>query len=286
MRAMKKRKKTLALSLMVSVIIVNVGSASEVSAQPQPTSEVDTCANAAEESQALRKDGKLTQAKEKLIICARSSCPAFIQKDCANWLSEVDKTMPSIVLRALDSKGRDVSAVKVLIDGKVLADKLDGRPLSVDPGEHVMTYEMAGEKPVKETILIRQGEANRLVSVTFQRPGDRRATEGGESQQPSSSSSAIPLSSWVLGGAGIVLGGVGAALWFSGKGDHSDMESGCAKTRSCRQDDVDEAKTKLLLGDVAIGAGIVALGVAVVLVVMSKSTKSTPPPIGTALIRY
>jgi hypothetical protein len=254
-------------------------SVADAAAAPGPSSDVDACANAAEESQPLRKEGKLTQARERLVICARSSCPAFIQKDCSSWLSEVEKTIPSIVIRALDAKGKDLTNVRVLVDGKPLTSKLDGRPLSLDPGEHVFTYETAGARPVTETVLIRQAESNRLVSVTFNGPTSSASasTSTSTAAKPSTETSrSIPTVSWVLGGAGVLLAGAGALLWISGKSDHSSMESGCARTHSCLQDDVDSAQGKLLLGDIALATGVVALGAAVVLAIVLKA----PPPAG------
>jgi len=240
-------KTSWAWAAVVVLLLTAGGVTSSRNAWAAPNGDVDACANAAEESQSLRKDGKLTLAREKLLVCARSTCPAFIQKDCATWLAEVDKNLPSIVLRAIDAKGKDVTAVKVTADGKVITEKLDGRPLVIDPGEHTMIYETDGAPPLKETLLIRQGEANRMVSVSFaSASGPPPATI---TTPPASSEKkpAIPLTSWVLGGAGIVLGGVGAALWISGKGDHSDMESSCARTQSCLQSDVDSAQTRLLI---------------------------------------
>src|SRR5687767_4739055 len=73
--------------------------------------ENEVCASAAEEAQGLQREGKLTQAREKLVLCARASCPAFIRKDCTGWLTEVDKSMPSIVVRATDANSRDVAGV-------------------------------------------------------------------------------------------------------------------------------------------------------------------------------
>ncbi|HVH41339.1 MAG TPA: hypothetical protein VM925_03320, partial [Labilithrix sp.] len=167
---------------------------------------------------------------------------------------------------------KDVTAVRVLIDGDLVAEKLDGRPVAVDPGEHSFKYETAGAAPVTETVLIRQGETNRLVSVAFARaPAGSTAPPNHEERRRS----AIPTTSWILGGVGVALGGLGAALWISGTSDHSSLESGCAPTRSCSQADVDSAQTKLLAGDVAFGVGLVSLGAAVVLALVAKDPSPT-----------
>jgi hypothetical protein len=205
------------------------------SARAEDRAEAEKCANAAEESQGLHHDGKLMRAREQLLVCARPSCPAIIRKDCADWLVEVERNLPSIVVRAVDGNGKDLADVRVSVDGNVVAERLDGRPLSIDPGEHAIRYESPGAAPVMEKILVRQGETNRLVSVSLSSAKDRRPTA-------TASSGSVPAY-WFVGGAGVVLAGVGAALWLSGTGDHSSMESGCARTQSCSQSDVDSANT-------------------------------------------
>lgn len=238
---------------------------------------IDTCANAAEESQALRRDGKLTQARRALMTCSRAECPTFVRKDCTGWLADVERILPSVVVRAVDAKGKDLTKVRVLVDGVVIAESLDGRAINVDPGAHEITYETEGSTPVTDKVLIRQGETNRLLTATFAVAAPATpaaiAPPPKERDTPEKKSS-VPLTSWILGGTGLVLGGVGIAMWASGKSDHSSLESGCAVTRSCAQSDVDSAQTKLLVGDIAIGAGLVAIGAAVVLALVSKDAPS------------
>src|SRR5262245_48266678 len=97
--------------------------------------EVDTCVDANEKAQRLRDEGKIRAAREQLLICVRDVCPAPVKKDCAEGLEKLEAATSSVVLGAKDPQGRDVVQVKVTIDGQPLTEKLDGRPLVVDPGE-------------------------------------------------------------------------------------------------------------------------------------------------------
>jgi hypothetical protein len=275
-------------AFVLSVALLGVTLVTSASRADEPVN-VETCANAAEESQALRRDGKLTQARRALVTCARAGCPAFIRKDCTGWLAEVERNLPSVVIRAIDAKGKDLTKVRVLADGVVLAESLDGRPINIDPGEHAITYETDGAAPVTETVLIRQAETSRLLTVTFAAPPAAappvkadKETEKGKESAAATPHRSIPIASWILGGGGLVLGGLGVALWASGTSDHASLESGCAVTRSCAQSDVDSAQTKLLVGDIAIGAGIVAIGAAVVLALVSKDAA----PASRAMARF
>ena len=133
--------------------------------------EKQACLAASDKGQQLKLDGKLRAAKEQLILCARSECPALVRQDCAQWTSEVMAALPSVVIGARDWQGHDVLAVKVVVDGTLLTDTLDGKPLPVDPGVHKFHYEAtATGAAVEDQVLVREGEKNRALTVTFPAP--------------------------------------------------------------------------------------------------------------------
>ena len=51
----------------------------------------------------------------------------------------------TLVLGARDPKGNDIDGTRVLLDGAVLVDHLDGKPVPVDPGEHTIVFGLLGE---------------------------------------------------------------------------------------------------------------------------------------------
>jgi hypothetical protein len=55
----------------------------------------------------------------------------------------------------------------VTVDGKPLADKLDGTALSVDIGEHVFTFEVAGQPPITRTLVLTEGEKGRRERIAI-----------------------------------------------------------------------------------------------------------------------
>ncbi len=99
------------------------------------------------------------------------------------------------------------------------------------------------------------------------------STSGGPESRPAKRG--VPVATWVLGGAGLAAIGAGVFFWVSGLGDRSDLYAGCGLTHSCAQSDVDASRTKLLIGDVAVGAGIVALGVATYFALAPRRSPST-----------
>ncbi|MGH7280948.1 MAG: hypothetical protein ACRELY_05440, partial [Polyangiaceae bacterium] len=125
------------------------------------------CANASESGQKLRDDGKLMKARQDFLVCARDVCPQVIKRDCVDWLQRSEENLPTVVLGAKDSHGQDVVTAHVTFDGVTLADKLDGKAVFVDPGMHTFRFEIPGEKPIEQQMVIHEGEKNRLVSVSL-----------------------------------------------------------------------------------------------------------------------
>lgn len=224
--------------------------------------DTDRCVNAAEEAQRLRRDGHLRAARESLVACARETCPGPVRADCKKWLGEVEADLPTVVVRALEDDGRAISDVRVSIDGAVVLERLDGRAMSVDPGERVFRYERTGRPPIEQRVLVNQGEHDRLVSVVLPAPS-------------APASAASTTGPWLLGAVGAVALGAGAYLWIKGRSDRSFLYSTCGVTHACSSSDVDAAKAKVLAGDITVAAGVVAIGAAAVWLVTIGS-KSAP----------
>jgi hypothetical protein len=125
----------------------------------------DQCVDANAQAQALRKDGKLSAARDQLRACAAASCPAMVRDDCTRRLDELDKVQPTIVFMAKDAAGQDVRGVVVAVDGATLTHKIDGSELPVDPGEHVFTFTAPGQPPVTKTFVLGVGEKDRREQV-------------------------------------------------------------------------------------------------------------------------
>lgn len=225
---------------------------------------------ASEKAQQLRLAGKLRDARDQLQICARNECPALVRQDCTQWISEVMAISPSVVVGAKDSRGRDLVDVKVTVDGKLAAQTLDGKALPLDPGVHTFRYEHEGAPAVEEQVVVKQGEKNRVVTVTFATPGGPKdETKDQSGAAGNHGSRGAPVGAYVIGGLGIVA--LGAALVFDLKAnsDARDLRDTCAP--SCKQDDVDAVQTKYVIAGVALGVGIVAVGIATVMLIARPS---------------
>src|SRR5579883_427223 len=164
------------------------------------------CVASAEAAQSLRTDNKLRAARAQLIVCAAESCPPVVRSDCAQWLTEVNATLPTVVVRAQDTRGRDVTDVRVRIDGEVVAARLDGRPIPYDPGEHAIDLERGAEQKHLRMVL-RAGEQNRPVAVVFAATDAAR-----DARAPEVPSRGPPALAWGLAGLAVV--GAGSFAYF------------------------------------------------------------------------
>ncbi|HEY1695650.1 MAG TPA: hypothetical protein VGG39_25960 [Polyangiaceae bacterium] len=258
-------------------------------APPARADDKEVCIRAVDRAQVARLDGKLREAREGFVTCARAVCPDAIRTDCTRWVTEVDASLPSVVFDAVWADGRDVDGLTVLVDGKPVTGAEKGRAVTLDPGEHAFRLEIPGAVPVEMHHLIREGEHNRILHVTFVplagAPG--AAPESAPAPAPASAPApapalasappnlfqplppehaspaihrSIPLASFVLGG--IALGALAgfATLGLTGTSRLDSMRSTCVHT--CNPADVSSARTEILAGDIIGFVGLAAAGAA------------------------
>ena len=127
----------------------------------------EQCAAAADQAQQLRDEGKYRRAREQLLVCARDVCPAPIKRDCLEWLSQVENTAPTVVFGARDGT-KDLSDVKVSVDGVQVTDRLDGKSFQMDLGKHTVKFEYQGQVK-EEEVIVGAGQKNRNVTVQRRR---------------------------------------------------------------------------------------------------------------------
>jgi hypothetical protein len=176
------------------------------------------CFEAAESGQKLRKSAKLKEADDKFQVCAQSTCPGVVTQDCTKWHTEVTALLPTVALSAKGSDGKDLIDVRVALDGDQLTARLDGKAITVNPGVHEFRFEVEGETPIVERVVLNEGEKARRVSVRF----GRKYVEEGKS---------FPVAAVVLGGVGVAALGVGIGVYAKGS---SDYPGDCDRnTRKC-----------------------------------------------------
>ena len=216
------------------------------------------CMAAAAKGQELRDEGKLVEAKPLFQQCADAACPAPIPGYCAEWLADLNKKTPSIVLRATDENGRDVADATAEIDGK-RSVAVDGRPFEVDPGKHTIKVVRPGGKPFEDVIIVAQSEKDRIVVAKLAAAAAAAPAVVQPKKEEPSKKGGVPTASvvaWSIGAVGL--------LSFAGFGlkarvDYDDFETRCGNR--CAESERDTVATSVLIADISLVVAIVAAGV-------------------------
>jgi hypothetical protein len=236
------------------------------------------CLQASDKAQQLRVAGKLLAARDTLHACMQEGCPGVVREACSQWLGEVQASLPSIVIGAKDSDGKDLLDLKVSIDGVVVTEHLGGLALPIDPGRHKMRYEKADGAVVEEEILVGEGSKNRGVSVVFPAAGAAATTAPPGTAEAQGHRTATTFNTAMGSGFAAVGAGIlGTALYLdlSTTSDVNALKaSHCAP--HCDSSRVSNDELDYDLAGVGLGLGIVAVGAAVyVFVAHPWGTRST-----------
>jgi len=145
----------------------------------------------------------------------------------------------------------------VSIDGMPVLDRLDGKPLALDPGVHRVAVERAGVR-VESEIVAKVGEKNRVVPFAFLSP----------KAKVTSPSNAV---AWALGGFGLLALGSFTFFAISGERQYQDLASNCAPR--CDSGDARSVRTKFAIADISLGIGVVSIGVATAMLLTSPRSE-------------
>lgn len=259
-----------ALGVVTTVLVV---ASTEAPAAEAQGADKTSCADAYKNAQVQRKNGTLKRARESLLVCVSDRCPSMLQPDCTRWLTEVEAALPSVAFAAKGADGHDLSAVKVTVDGQVLTETLDGKSIPIDPGNHTLRFETLGETPIDQSVVVREGEKARVISVSWAKaPEQDQVAANGAAAPPSKP----PVAAWVFGGIGVASLATFGVLAIHGTSRRSDLKSSCYG--HCTDADVSSVKTEFAIGDVALGIGIVSAAVSGVLFLTNRSGAEHPPP--------
>ena len=226
------------------------------------------CLDAAARGQRLRGAHQLVEAREQMRACAAARCPAVVQTDCARWLDEIESALPTVVVAAKSGTGVDLFDVKVTVDGKLLASKLDGQGVAMDPGPHTFHFEGADGTRVDQQVMVREGEKDQAISVVL---GPAQAPVPGPASLPATvpqtgpaTSSPLKTVGWVLGGVGVAGLAVGTVFGLVAM---SDKNAAHCVDNLCDPGKASGIKSAALVSDIGwIGGGVLlATGAALVL---------------------
>jgi len=223
-----------------------------------------SCIASSEHALALRRAGKLLETRVELAECAAASCPDEVRSDCAKRMEAVNASMPSVVVAAKDASGHDLQAADVDVDGVRVASTLDGRPVEIDPGEHLLRVGAPGLPPEERKIVVGEGDKARRESFTL---GAAAAPLAAPSPAMPGRGLGLRRTLAIAGGAGGLAGvGLGVTFgllassdWSSAKGAVTSQAT-CSSAAACPAhatalSDHSSAETFATASTVAFGVG-------------------------------
>ncbi len=242
------------------------------------------CVAASTKGQTDRDEGRLIEARQEFLTCARDECPGIVRKSCGDWLADIDERTPSVVVRVQDASGADMTDVRLTIDGDQV--ELDGRPVTLNPGQHTVVVTQPSGAFMERKVLLAERDKSRLVNIQLRAAGDE-ATDGElrpgfppdlpDSPDPKSRDSSkgkVPVGAWVLGGVGVAGLASFAAFAVLAKNDLDDLKSKCSP--NCSDDQTSDGRRNALIADISLGVGAAALvgGVVWAVVGLKRSKES------------
>jgi hypothetical protein len=278
-------------------------------AEGKPPSKID-CIAADTDGQSLRLENKLGAARTHFTVCASARCPKIVRDDCLQRIDEVEKAQPTVIFSATNGNGRPVVMVQVFMDGALVAERLDGEPLPIDPGDHVFTFKALGRTDAEMKLSIHEGERERHgvvlrtasaipaaaeqapsvadVSTAVSAPPKLAASSTPDtniawSARPEISAASVELNSTTrnlalgVGGAGIVALGVGSVFGIITMSNWNAAQRACGQAcpaNSMGQREERSASSDGTISTVAFVAGGAALAAGVILWLVTPEPSS------------
>jgi hypothetical protein len=195
--------------------------------------------------------------------------------------------IPTIIFAGKSPSGADLGAVKVTMDGQLLAERLVGAALSIDPGLHTFTFETLGQPSVSKTFVIAEAQKDRRESITFGTPLRSEANpDAGQSASANRDLGTQKVLALVAGGVGVVGLGVGAAFGALAISKKSDAQSACPD-QCATQDGLNKWREASSTGNIAtvgfIAGGVVLAGAAVLWLTAPTASKRNATQLGLGL---
>lgn len=202
------------------------------------------CTEAHFAAQVARSEGRLLDAEEQLSLCGHPSCPGVLTQECGEWLKEVSREIPSVVVVVEDAREKDIIDFSLKIDGIEHHPSRLGA-VRLDPGKHEIVVNAEGFLERRQMIRLRVGEQYRRVRLLM------------ASDSPPEEAKQRP--SWPLVLAGTVaVAGAGGLTYFglSARSAERELEE-CRPY--CSDSRVAVVRARYVASNVSLGIGIAAL---------------------------
>jgi hypothetical protein len=224
------------------------------------SAEVERCVEAHDNARVLMLEEKWLESREGMVRCQEATCPLAIRSDCAAWLDEVARILPTLLL-VVERDDDGTAPVELELDGRKLELPNPPRPLEVLPGTHLVRVGLPSYAPVERVVVLGKGEKNHLVRVRFVRerpppppPPPAQPPAKAEHSRP------VPIATYALAGGALVAFGISGVFLATALSAKNEAEERCGP--ECPSEDRQAVDGKLLAADVFGGIGVVLGGFA------------------------
>lgn len=231
----------------------------------------EVCLASYASGQRLMRASRLRDAKKDLLVCGDEGCPSVLRKDCSDWLAEVERKMPSVVVSAHADRESTLDGAQVVIDDGAPA-ALDGAPIELDPGAHVIRLLRPGRPSLEASIVLKEAEQGRRVELSESASSNAPSRAGA----PAAVSAAPAPTPWpAIASAGVAVVSLGAFAFFAidGKNTQSTVLDACRG--HCPESAVDDVRRSYALADVSLVVSILAAG-ATALLLLTRPESARP----------
>lgn len=240
-------------AFVLLALALNAVSSSAAAAPSEETKR--ECAEASFRGQTARDEGRLLAAREDFLRCADDVCPTIVKQRCAQWFVELEERLPSVIVRVQDERGNDVTDARIAIDDEEA--ELNGRPVALDPGPHVVVVRQADGNEVKREFLLAEGERARPIAIELPHPVSAGTAIDDQGEVPFY----VPTGAWVLGG--VSLAALGSFTYFNimATKEFDKLRGTCGT--SCLDEETRIGRRNQLAANVSLGVGAAALAGAI-----------------------
>jgi hypothetical protein len=225
------------------------------------SADTESCSQAHAGGQRHENAGHLREALASFQECASDAkCPLPIRNECAELYTTVDGRLPTLVFSVVDGYGSDVVEVKVSSGDTQVASSLDGRPIAVDPGLHEFRFTLPTGEVLTKSVLVRQGEKDRIVSLRLPRTdlgAAEPAAANTELVVPSRDARAtkltMPVGAWVSYGVGVAALGAWGTFALLGRNAEKSLIECSPNCQATERDKYDTMKQNYLVADISLG---------------------------------
>jgi hypothetical protein len=213
------------------------------------------------------KRGELVLAWKHITEATRRAGSDDVLKLAREQAALLDKRLPRLLISLPDGAPR--TAVVRLDDDLVATGDL-AQPIPVNPGKHVVTFQVPGRRPTRQVLDVKEGASER-VRLELGKASGGAGDSGVDAPTAPGSDSSQRTVGYVVGAGGLLLAGVATYFAFDARSHY-----GAAKNSVDPENDKgDKSHTLALVTGVAGGLALVG-GITLVL---------TSPAIGDVAIR-